>query len=116
MSARSGRGRPSPTDPPRSEAATRQAKEAASKALLDGYARLETPSKGFGEALARSLTDVALLEVTRGEHRFTAAGVPWFVGLFGRDSLLPTIQCLAFNPDLGRRTDRGPGEFAGHKG
>ncbi len=90
--------------PPRDEAATRQAKEAASKALLDGYARLETPSKGFGEALARSLTDVALLEVTRGEHRFTAAGVPWFVGLFGRDSLLPTIQCLAFNPDLGRRT------------
>ena len=89
---------------PRSQAATRQTQEAASKALLDGYARLETPSKGFGEALARSLTDVALLEVTRGKHRFTAAGVPWFVGLFGRDSLLPTIQCLAFNPDLGRRT------------
>ena len=82
----------------------RQAKEAASKALLDGYARVDTPNKAFGEVLARSLTDVALLQVRRGRHRFTAAGVPWFLGLFGRDSLLPTIQCLAFNSDLGRHT------------
>ena len=48
---------------------------------------------------------LALLEVRRGEHRFTAAGAPWCVGLFGRDSLLSTIQCLAFNPDLGARTE-----------
>ena len=51
---------------PVSAAAMRQAKETASKALLDGYARVETPSKAFGEALARSLTDVALLQVRRG--------------------------------------------------
>jgi glycogen debranching enzyme len=79
-------------------------KEVASRALLDGYARVETPSKAFGEIMARSFTDLALLDVRRGPHSFTAAGVPWFVGLFGRDSLLPTIQCLAFNPDLGPRT------------
>ncbi len=89
---------------PRSAAAMQEAKEAAAGRLLDGYARVETSSKGFGETMARSLSDVALLEVRRGEHRFTTAGVPWFVGLFGRDSLLPTLQCLAFNPDLGART------------
>jgi glycogen debranching enzyme len=96
-------------------AAMREAKEAAASQLLDGYARLETSSKGFGETMARSLSDVALLEVRRGEHRFTTAGVPWFVGLFGRDSLLPTLQCLVFNPDLGARTARALAHWQGTK-
>ncbi len=100
---------------PRSTAEIREAKEAAAGRLLDGYARLETSSKGFGETIARSLSDVALLEVKRGEHRFTTAGVPWFVGLFGRDSLLPTLQCLAFNPDLGARTARALAHWQGRK-
>ena len=94
----------------------RQAKEAASHALLDGYARVDTPSQALGEVLARSLSDLALLEVRRGEHRFTAAGIPWFVGLFGRDSLLPTIQCLTFNPTLGRRHGKGTRPLAGQEG
>lgn len=71
--------------------------------LLDGYATIETSNPEFAEVLARSLSDLALLEVRRGEHRFTAAGIPCFVGLFGRDSLLPSIQCLVFNPDLAER-------------
>ena len=96
-----------------SAADMRDAKEAAAAQLLDGYARLETSSKGFGEVLARSLSDLALLEVRRGEQRFTAAGMPWFVGLFGRDSLLPTIQCLVFNPDLGARTTRALARWQG---
>ncbi|MBW4025572.1 MAG: hypothetical protein HIU92_21070 [Proteobacteria bacterium] len=91
----------------------REAKEAAASRLLDGYARLEASSKGFSEVLARSLSDLALLDVRRGEQRFTAAGIPWFVGLFGRDSLLPTIQCLAFNPDLGPRTARALARWQG---
>ncbi len=100
---------------PQGAAAMRGAKEAAAGRLLDGYARLETSSKGFGETMARSLSDVALLEVKRGEQRFTTAGVPWFVGLFGRDSLLPTLQCLAFNPDLGARTARALAHWQGRK-
>ena len=95
--------------------AMRTAKEQASDHLLDGYARLETSSRGFGEVVARSLSDVALLQVRRGSHRFTAAGMPWFVGLFGRDSLLPTIQCLAFNPDLGTCTTRALAHWQGQK-
>ena len=98
---------------PRSVDEMRQAKEAASHALLDGYVRVETPSQALGEVLARSLSDLALLEVRRGEHRFTAAGMPWFVGLFGRDSLLPTIQCLAFNPALGAHTAKSLAHWQG---
>lgn len=100
---------------PRDAKSLRQAQSDASAALLDGYARVDSPSEGFAKMLARSLSDVALLEVHRGEHRFTAAGMPWFVGLFGRDSLLPTIQCLAFNPDLGQRTTRALAHWQGSK-
>ncbi len=110
-----GEAAPGSARAPRSAAEMRTAKEAAAGRLLDGYARLETSSKGFGETMARSLSDLALLEVRRGEHRFTAAGVPWFVGLFGRDSLLPTIQCLAFNPELGARTVRALAHWQGKK-
>ena len=100
---------------PQSAAMMREAKERASHRLLDGYARVETSSRSFDEVLGRSLSDLALLEVRRGEHRFTAAGMPWFVGLFGRDSLLPTIQCLAFNPDLGARTARALAHWQGRR-
>ena len=100
---------------PRDADATCKAKQAASARLLDGYARLETSSKAFGEVMTRSLSDLALLEVRRGEHRFTAAGMPWFVGLFGRDSLLPSIQCLAFNPDLGACTTRALAHWQGKR-
>jgi glycogen debranching enzyme len=100
---------------PRSGAAMREAQAAASARLLDGYTAIETPSQGLGEVLARSLADIALLEVRRGEHRFTTAGMPWFVGLFGRDSLLPTIQCLAYNPSLGARTTKALAHWQGSK-
>jgi glycogen debranching enzyme len=110
-----GSAPPASARAPLSVAAMREAKEAASKALLDGYVRIETPSQALGEVLARSLSDLALLEVRRGEHRFTTAGIPWFVGLFGRDSLLPTIQCLAFNPALGARTAKALAHWQGTK-
>jgi glycogen debranching enzyme len=98
-----------------SAAAMGEAKVGAAARLLDGYAKLETSSRELGKVMARSLTDMALLEVRRGEHRFTAAGIPWFVGLFGRDSLLPTLQCLAFNPDLGARTTRALAHWQGRR-
>jgi glycogen debranching enzyme len=100
---------------PLSVLAMREAQATASAALLDGYPGIETASQGLGEVLARSLTDIALLEVRRGEHRFTTAGIPWFVGLFGRDSLLPTIQCLTYNPALGARTTKALAHWQGTK-
>lgn len=45
----------------RDPAAVQRAEAAASAALLDGYARVETPSERLGQVLARSLADVALL-------------------------------------------------------
>ncbi len=107
--------RPASGRTPRDLASIRADKEATAARLLDGYAHVETPSKGVREIISRSLADLALLEVRRGEQRFTAVGLPWFVGLFGRDSLLPTIQCLAFNPDLGAHTTRALARWQGKR-
>ena len=104
-----------PARKPATAETLRRAQDDTTKHLLDGFARIETPSEGFGQAIARSLSDLALLNVQRGPHRFTAAGVPWFIGLFGRDSLLPTLQCLALNPALGAHTTRALAHWQGRR-
>ncbi|MBY8873035.1 amylo-alpha-1,6-glucosidase [Micromonospora sp. PLK6-60] len=53
-------------------------------------------------AYQRSLKDLAALRyesITLGV-RLLAAGLPWFMTLFGRDSLLTSLQALPFLPDL----------------
>lgn len=113
--------RPASDAPPKqkridlSEIPLERSAEAALKAAGASYARLESGSAGLADAVSRSLSDLAILEVRRGPHRFTAAGAPWFVGLFGRDSLLPTIQCLAFNPDLAPSTVKALAHWQGVK-
>ncbi|HTU59809.1 MAG TPA: glycogen debranching N-terminal domain-containing protein, partial [Polyangiales bacterium] len=70
-------------------ATVRKSVTVATARLLDDFAKIGTSNAKFGDVVARSLTDLAMLQVRRGVHSFTAAGIPWFVGLFGRDSLLP---------------------------
>ncbi|MEP7112135.1 MAG: glycogen debranching N-terminal domain-containing protein, partial [Ilumatobacteraceae bacterium] len=57
----------------------------------------------------RSLVDLAALrfytDVVPGAS-LPAAGLPWFMALFGRDSLLTSYQALPFTPDLAATTLR----------
>jgi glycogen debranching enzyme len=57
----------------------------------------------------RSLTDLAALRFfsryTPGEA-LPAAGLPWFMALFGRDSIFTSFQALPFVPDLAATTLR----------
>ena len=45
-----------------------------------------------------------MLETRQGDDLFFAAGVPWYVALFGRDSIITALETLAFAPDVGRAT------------
>jgi glycogen debranching enzyme len=45
-----------------------------------------------------------MLETRQGGDLFFAAGVPWYVALFGRDSIITALETLAFAPDVGRAT------------
>lgn len=58
----------------------------------------------LNRALQRSFADVRMLATTYGEDTFISAGIPWFVALFGRDSLVASFEVLAYQPDIARTT------------
>jgi glycogen debranching enzyme len=62
---------------------------------------IETDHELINEVIRRSLDDLCLLESTDPlGDRFVAAGVPWFTTLFGRDSLITSLQTVSFAPRL----------------
>ena len=68
-------------------------------------------------AFQRALDDLVALEVRDDEGAGThlAAGVPWFMALFGRDSLIAAYQAMAFLPALGRDVLRSLARGQGKK-
>jgi glycogen debranching enzyme len=70
--------------------------------------RLISSWEPLGRSYERSLRDLAAL---RFQTRLTpgalpAAGLPWFMALFGRDSLITSFQALPFCPELSATTLR----------
>ncbi len=81
---------------------------------------IEVGHRGLSEALAISRRDLGALRIVDADHPeddVVAAGAPWFMALFGRDSLITSAMMLPFFPELalgtlrtlarlqGRRTD-----------
>lgn len=76
------------------------------KDLADWLARapkLRCENESLSMAYRRSLTDLAALRyyslVAKGQSML-AAGLPWFMTLFGRDSIFASLQALPFAPEL----------------
>ncbi|MFI7285046.1 glycogen debranching N-terminal domain-containing protein, partial [Micromonospora chersina] len=71
--------------------------------------RLTCDSPTLARTYRRSLADLAALRfmpLTAGGHALPAAGLPWFMAIFGRDSILTSIQALPFAPELAATTLR----------
>jgi len=69
-------------------------------------ARIRSDGELLDLAIRRSIADLRLLRndgPMHGEH-YVAAGVPWFTTLFGRDSIITSLQVLPFMPDVARET------------
>jgi glycogen debranching enzyme len=67
----------------------------------------ETDSDDLRRIYHRSLVDLAALRFypeTTPDASLPAAGLPWFMALFGRDSLITSYQALPFVPELARTT------------
>lgn len=77
-----------------------------SDAWLQGQARVQSNSLLFDRALERSLRDLRVLRARLQGLEYFAAGVPWYVALFGRDSLISSLQSLAFQPEVAEQTLR----------
>jgi glycogen debranching enzyme len=76
---------------------------------LDAAPRLECDSVTLGLTFKRSLVDLAALRfspLTAGRRSLPAAGLPWFMTMFGRDSIFTSLQALPFVPELAATTLR----------
>ena len=64
----------------------------------------------------RSLVDLAALRFSppvAGGRNLPAAGLPWFMTMFGRDSIFTSLQALPFAPELAETTLRALGDWQG---
>jgi glycogen debranching enzyme len=74
---------------------------------LEQAPRLETEFDPLRHTYRRSLLDLAALRFRPLEHvawSLPAAGLPWFMALFGRDSLITAYEALPFQPRLAATT------------
>ncbi|NWF74290.1 MAG: amylo-alpha-1,6-glucosidase [Nitrospirae bacterium] len=60
----------------------------------------------LNRVMHRSLMDLHMLKTTIAGDEFFAAGVPWFVTLFGRDCLITSFQTLAYGTETAADTLR----------
>jgi glycogen debranching enzyme len=65
------------------------------------------------QVMTRSLRDLRVLRSSMQQETFFAGGVPWFVTIFGRDSLITAYQMLAFDPDISAKTLRLMARYQG---
>jgi glycogen debranching enzyme len=68
--------------------------------------RITTDRPEINRVLDRAADDLAMLHTSFQDGRLTAAGIPWFVAPFGRDSLISSLQTLHLTPDRAIETLR----------
>ncbi|WUF81988.1 amylo-alpha-1,6-glucosidase [Micromonospora zamorensis] len=86
------------------------------RAWVEGAPTLDTDSVALQQVYHRSLVDLAALRfapLSLSGAAVPAAGLPWFMTLFGRDSLLTCLQTLAVTPSLTPPTLRILGSLQG---
>ena len=78
--------------------------------------RVECDWEPLKATYRRSLVDMAALRFSppvAGGANLPAAGLPWFMTMFGRDSIFTSLQALPFAPELAETTLRALGAWQG---
>jgi glycogen debranching enzyme len=77
--------------------------------------RLEASCEDLARTYRRSVSDLASLRMHGGTNgargNLFAAGMPWFMTVFGRDTLITSLQTLLFGPELARNALVALGEL-----
>ena len=85
---------------------------------IGGAPRLECDLAALTSTYKRSLVDLAALRFSppvAGGKSLPAAGLPWFMTMFGRDSIFTSLQSLPFTPELAATTLRVLGDWQGSR-
>lgn len=61
-------------------------------------------NEDFNEMMSRNHKDMHMLMTHTEEGSYVAAGIPWYVALFGRDSLITSRFSLIFNPSVAKES------------
>ena len=80
--------------------------------------RITVKDHNIQAVLSRSQSDLGSLRIFHSEHPTkiaVAAGAPWFMALFGRDSLLTSYMSLLVDPNLAAGTLQTLAEIQGKK-
>jgi glycogen debranching enzyme len=67
---------------------------------------LTSPSSPLVQTYRKSTSDLAALRMSTADGGVPAAGLPWFMTIFGRDSLITCLLSLGLTQDLARSTLR----------
>jgi len=85
----------------RNPSAMQRLKEEDPHSPLSEIPKLETNHMYLKQAYEQSIIDLqALLTKQDNNHYILAAGIPWFVAIFGRDSIISAIQTKLLGPQL----------------
>jgi len=83
---------------------------------LEDAPKLESDWDPLKVTYRRSLVDMAALRFSppiAGGRSLPAAGLPWFMTMFGRDSIFTSLQALPFAPELAATTLLALGDWQG---
>ncbi len=83
---------------------------------LDAAPRVRCDWDSLRSTYHRSLVDLAALRFSppvAGGQNLPAAGLPWFMTMFGRDSIFTSLQALPFTSELAATTLRALGSWQG---
>lgn len=86
-----------------------------SESWMASITRMISDSFVLDKILTRSLMDLRFLQTKIDDLTFYAAGAPWFVTLFGRDSVIAALQTLAFDPSVAEQTLRVLAKYQGQR-
>jgi glycogen debranching enzyme len=107
------------TTTPKYSRGNRQAKPNMQRSLdewITEAPRLECDWEPLKATYRRSLVDLAALRFSpriAGGKSLPAAGLPWFMTMFGRDSIFTSLQALPFQSELAATTLRVLGDWQG---
>ena len=73
-------------------------------AYLRNCTQVRTSGQDAQQVLEASFRDLRMLQTRIDGETFFAAGVPWFVTIFGRDTLMTALETLAYNPLIAEQT------------
>jgi glycogen debranching enzyme len=85
---------------------------------LEDAPRVESDWEPLKTTYRRSLVDLAALRFAppvMGGKSLPAAGLPWFMTMFGRDSIFTSLQALPFTPELAATTLLALGDWQGSR-